>query len=130
MLDAHYLCFLLTYGFLAKVFTGLTLSPAGVFATKVLVPALGNPTKLVAEPPKRFAQIIGLVVAGTATILIFAFGLELYGKMRLLILTAFAVAESVRGFCFGCYVFGHVMTLVVIPEEICFLMCQLGLDPI
>ena len=72
-----------------------------------------------AGPPKRFAQAIGLVFSITSTILIFGFQVEAYGEILLLILTAFALAESVGGFCFGCYVFGHLMRFGLIPEEVC-----------
>ena len=60
----------LLYGFLARVATGPTLSPMGLLATKVIVPALGNPTKLVAGPPKRFAQTIGLIFSTTAFVML------------------------------------------------------------
>jgi len=119
LLDLYQLCFLLTYGFLARVFTGPTLSPAGLLATRVLIPALGNPTKLVPGPPKRFAQAIGLSVSSTATLLIFGFGLEFWGEVLLLLLIGFATAESIFGFCFGCYLFGHLMNLGLIPEDVC-----------
>src|SRR3954469_4329947 len=48
-------------GFRARVLTGPKLSPLGQLATKVVAPRLGEPV-LVAGPPKRFAQSIGLVV--------------------------------------------------------------------
>jgi len=119
LFDAYYLCFLLTYGFLARVLTGPTLSPAGLLVTKVLLPALGNPTKLVPGPPKRFAQAIGLFVSSTATLLIFWFHLELAGELLVVVLFAFATAESVLGFCFGCFVFGLLMKAGLIPQEGC-----------
>ena len=52
-----WLIFVLAYGFLARVVTGPTLSPMGQLATRVLVPALGNRSKLVAGPPKRFCLV-------------------------------------------------------------------------
>ena len=52
---------LLTYGFLARVLTGPTLSPMGLLATRVLLPLLGNPDPPLPGPPKRFAQTIGLI---------------------------------------------------------------------
>ena len=47
--NIYWLLFLLTYGFLARVLTGPTLSPMGLIATKILVTLLGNPKKLVAD---------------------------------------------------------------------------------
>src|SRR5689334_3535487 len=60
-------------GFLARVLTGPKLSPLGQLATKVVAPRLGEPV-LVAGPPKRFAQTIGLVVT-TAAVVFLAVGL-------------------------------------------------------
>jgi len=57
----------LTYGFLARVATGPTLSPLGQFATRVAGPAVESAvrrrrpqfhSRLVPGPPKRFAQAI------------------------------------------------------------------------
>ncbi len=59
----------LTYGFLARVATGPTLSPLGQFVTRIATPAVEerlrsrNPSfhsRQVPGPPKRFAQAIGL----------------------------------------------------------------------
>ena len=104
--DAYYLCFLLAYGFLARVLTGPTLSPAGLLATKVLIPALGNPTKLVPGPPKRFAQAIGLIVSSASTLLIFGFQLEGSDEALLVVLFAFATAESAIGLCLAALCLG------------------------
>ena len=119
LFDAYYLCFLLSYGFLARVMTGPTLSPAGLLATKVLIPALGNPTKLVPGPPKRFAQAIGLIVSSASTLLIFGFDFEFPGEVLLVVLFAFATTESIVGFCFGCFVFGLLMNTGLVPQEVC-----------
>ena len=48
----EFLLLFITYGFLARVLTGPTLSPIGILATKIIVPALGSPTKLVPGPTK------------------------------------------------------------------------------
>ena len=63
----------LTYGFVARVLTGPTLSPLGQFVTRVLTPALSVPPKYVPGPPKRFAQGIGATFTVTASILWFGF---------------------------------------------------------
>src|SRR5947199_1025341 len=51
----------LALGFYARVLTGPKLSPLGQLATRVVAPRLGEP-RLVAGPPKRFAQAIGATV--------------------------------------------------------------------
>ena len=117
--DAYWLLFALAYGFLARVLTGPTLSPVGLFATRVLVPLLGHPTKLVAGPPKRFAQTVGLVFSVTALVSVYVFELTAVAEGVLAVLVTFAILESVAGFCAGCFVFGYLMKLGLIPEETC-----------
>ena len=110
---------LLTYGFLARVLTGPRLSPMGLFATKVIVPLLGNPNRPVPGPPKRFAQTIGLVISGAALIGSTFLGFNPLGTVLLGVLLGFALLESIFGFCAGCYIFGYLMKWGLIPEEIC-----------
>ena len=108
----------LIYGFLARVATGPTLSPMGLLATRVIVPALGNPEKPVAGPPKRFAQTVGLVFSTTAFVMLWL-DLILAFQVTLTILVVFAALESIAGFCAGCFVFGYLMKWGLIPESIC-----------
>ena len=108
----------LVYGFLARVATGPTLSPMGLLATRVIVPALGNLEKPVAGPPKRFAQTVGLVFSTTAFVMLWL-DLVLAFQVTLTILAVFAALESIAGFCAGCFVFGYLMKWGVIPESIC-----------
>ena len=108
----------LLYGFLARVATGPTLSPMGLLATRVIVPALGNPTKLVAGPPKRFAQTVGLAFSATAFVMLML-DFVLVFQITLAILVVFALLESVAGFCAGCFVFSYLMKWKIIPQSIC-----------
>ena len=108
----------LLYGFLARVATGPTLSPMGLLATRVIVPVLGNPTKLVAGPPKRFAQTIGLVFSATAFIMLML-DFVLIFQIILSILVIFALLESLAGFCAGCFVFNYLMKWKIIPQSVC-----------
>ena len=119
MFQLPWLLFFLTYGFLARVATGPTLSPMGLLATRVLVPLLGNPVRLVAGPPKRFAQAVGLGFSGTALALHYVFGLSgaAYGVLGILIF--FAILEAALGFCTGCFVFGYLMRWNLIPPDTC-----------
>ena len=108
----------LLYGFLARVATGPTLSPMGLLASRVIVPVLGNPTKLVAGPPKRFAQTIGLVFSATAFIMLML-DFVLIFQITLSILVIFALLESLAGFCAGCFVFNYLMKWKIIPQSVC-----------
>jgi len=117
--DAYWLLPVLTYGFLARVLTGPTLSPMGLLATKIIAPGLKLPVKLVPGPPKRFAQTVGLVFSGTAMVLHFVFGLGTAPSVVLGVLAAFAILESVIGICAGCIIFGMLMRMGLIPKDIC-----------
>ena len=118
--DLGWMLPVLLYGFAARVLTGPTLSPLGLLATRVLVPVLNLPQKDTAGPPKRFAQTVGLIFTGSATVLYFGFGSALLAYSVLGVLVVFALLESIVGFCAGCFVFGQLMMRVgLVPEEIC-----------
>ncbi len=109
----------LAYGFVARALTGPTLSPLGQVATRVVTPRLPMPPKEVAGPPKRFAQTLGAGISLAALALAFPFkrtnaALALVGMMAV-----FATLESGFGFCVGCKIFGVLMKMGIIPEEVC-----------
>lgn len=108
----------LALGFLGRVHAGPRLSPLGWVAMRVVAPRLGEPV-LTPGPPKRFAQGIGAVVSTTAAVLALGLGLTTAAAVLLGVLTVFALLESAAGFCAGCWAFGHLMRLGVIPEETC-----------
>lgn len=116
---------LLAYGFVARVATGPTLSPLGQLATRVIAPRLGE-VKSVPGPPKRFAQVIGLVFSGAALVLNLV-GLHGVSTVLLVVLAVFATLESVFGFCAGCYVFSRLMRAGVIPEDTCAACADISL---
>jgi hypothetical protein len=107
----------MSLGFFARVLSGPRFSPLGQLATKVVAPHLGAP-KLVAGPPKRFAQGIGLVVTAAAVV---SLGLGHPGATQILLglMIMAAGLESIFAFCIGCQIFGGLMRLGVIPEETC-----------
>ena len=117
--DARWLIWVLAYEFLARVFTGPTLSLTGAFATRVIVPKLIKRNNPVAGPPKQFAQAVGLSFAATALMLTYGFGLTGAAYALLGVLAAFAALEAFVGFCAGCFVFGILIRVGVIPEETC-----------
>ncbi len=109
---------LMALGFLARVLTGPRLSPLGQLATRVVAPRLGEP-RLVPGPPKRFAQGIGLAVTTAASLLGPVFGWHTPAALLVVVLAVFALLESALGFCAGCWAFGRLMRLGIIPEETC-----------
>ena len=83
----------------------------------MVAPHLGAP-KLVAGPPKRFAQGIGTVVTATAVV---SLGLGHPGATQVLLglMIIAAGLESIFAFCVGCIIFAGLMRLGVIPESTC-----------
>ena len=109
----------LAYGFVARVATGPTLSPIGLLATRVIVPALGNPNRPVPGPPKRFAQAIGLVFSVTALLLLLIMDTDGPAKAIVGILTIFASLEAFVGFCAGCFAFNQMIRFGLVPQSVC-----------
>ena len=108
----------LTYGFLARVLTGPTLSPLGQFAVRVAGPRLVSWQKFVPGPPKRFAQGVGLLFSGSALVTWLVAGWPV-ARGILLPLIAAAALEGFLGFCLGCTMFGWLIRWGVIPDSIC-----------
>lgn len=114
----HWLILLLVVGFAARAAAGPRFSLLGRLATQVIAPRLG-PAKPTPGPPKRFAQVIGLVLTSVAAVLSLGFGLQLAGTVLIAILAVFAGLESILGFCAGCWIFGRLMRLGIIPDSVC-----------
>lgn len=108
----------LTYGFVARVLTGPTLSPLGRFATRVVSPRLAEHAKFVPGPPKRFAQGIGVVFTVTASVL-WLTGAGAASRVVVAMLAAAAFLEAAFGFCLGCKIFAALMKAGIVPETIC-----------
>ena len=108
----------LTYGFVARVLTGPTLSPLGQFAVRVVAPRLPQHEKLVPGPPKRFAQGIGVAFTVTASALWLA-GAPGAARVVVAMLAVAASLEAALGFCLGCKVFALLMRAGVVPETVC-----------
>jgi len=108
----------LTYGFVARVLTGPTLSPLAQIVNTVLVPRLSVPAKLVPGPPKRFAQGIGATLAVGALIARLA-GLEPMALILVALIGVAATLESVFAFCIGCRIFAGLMAVGLVPASVC-----------
>ncbi len=117
--DAKWILPLLFYGFVARVLTGPTLSPLGLLVTRVITPRLPLEPKLVAGPPKRFAQGMGVAFSGTAFVLAYAFDAWFAAQIVLALLLLAASLEAFVGLCLGCKVFAVLMRAGVIPESVC-----------
>jgi hypothetical protein len=109
----------LAYGFVARALSGPTLSPLGQLATRVITPRLPIPAKEVPGPPKRFAQTLGAFISVTALILAFPMKRPKAANTLVGMIAVFATLESGFGFCIGCQLFGVLMKIGVIPEDVC-----------
>ena len=115
----------LALGFIARVLTGPKLSLLGQFATKIVAPRLGVP-KLVAGPPKRFAQAIGAAVTISASGLLAA-GHPVGTEVLLGMMIIAAGLESIFAYCVGCKIFAGLMRLGLVPEETCVACANVAL---
>jgi hypothetical protein len=118
-LQLRWLSIVMAVGFLLRVMAGPRLSPLALLSRRVIVPRLPWAPRLVAGPPKRFAQAIGLVFSSTAALLfyVFALGGAAYAVLGALVVAA--VLESAFGICLGCRGFALLMRVGVIPPEVC-----------
>jgi hypothetical protein len=107
----------LTYGFVARVLTGPTLSPLGRFATEFAAPRLGDP-KFTPGPPKRFAQGIGLTFSVSASLLWLA-GLPGASRIVVAMLAGAAFVEAAFGYCLGCRIFALLIKAGMVPDSVC-----------
>jgi len=117
----------LVYGFWARVLTGPTLSPLGQLATRVIAPRLPWGPKMVAGPPKRFAQAMGVAFSTTALVLWFGFHLAAATWVVVGLLATAALLESAFAICLGCIAFGVLMRAGVIPDEVCAACADISL---
>ncbi|MFW5473731.1 DUF4395 domain-containing protein [Knoellia sp. CPCC 206450] len=113
-----WLSVVLAAGFATRVAGGPRFSPLGRLAVHVVAPWFGRP-RWVPGPPKRFAQTVGLVTSTAAALSALAFGATTAASVLLGVLVVFATLEAAVGFCAGCWAFGQLMRLGVIPEETC-----------
>ena len=108
----------LTYGFWARVLAGPKISPLGRIATQVVTPALKIEHRMVAGPPKRFAQAVGVAFSTVASIL-WITGAIGAAQVVIVMLVIAASFEAFLAICFGCIMFAGLMRIGVIPDEVC-----------
>lgn len=113
-----YVLAFLVLGFTLRLSYGPKFEPFAFFTSRYLVPWLGISFVATAGPPKRFAQLIGFIFS-TAAIVFFILDHTLAFQITLATLVFFASLESFLGWCAGCFAFGLLMKLGVIPKEIC-----------
>jgi hypothetical protein len=125
LFDLPWLVVVLVYGFIARVVAGPRYSPLAQFASRVVAPKLGG--KIVAGPPKRFAQAMGVGFSVTGAVLFLA-GFDTAARVVLAMLAVAATLESVFGLCLGCKIFAFGMRVGVVPERVCVQCANLELS--
>jgi hypothetical protein len=115
----------LAVGFVLRVISGPRLSPLGQLATRVVAPRLGAP-KLVAGPPKRFAQAVGAVVT-VAAVAFLAAGQPVVTQALLGLMIVASGLESIFAYCIGCKAFAGLMRMGLVPEETCVACANISL---
>jgi hypothetical protein len=118
-IQSSWLLLLLVYLFAAGVVAGPKITPTGWLAVYVIGPRFIKRKKIVAGPPKQFAQGVGMVFSVTAAVLAIVFGQEVVAFSLVGVLVVFSGLEAFAGFCMGCFVFGYLMKWGVIPAELC-----------
>jgi hypothetical protein len=83
--------------------------------------------KLVAGPPKRFAQAIGATLTLAAAVLHFGFAADMAAVVVLALVAVAATLESVFAFCLGCTLFAGLMRIGLVPEETCAACADISL---
>ena len=116
--DVRWMMVPLTYGFVARVLAGPTLSPLGQFATRVAGPRLDAWRREVPGPPKRFAQGIGAALTLVTTVVWLSVGWST-ARWILVPLIGAACLEGLFGYCVGCAIFGQLMRIGVVPPSVC-----------
>ena len=114
-----WLLVVLTYGFAARVFAGATFSPLARLARDVVGPRIRRAARPIAGPPKRFAQLVGLIFSASSALAASVFGAVPVAVGLVAVLTVFAFLEAAVGFCMGCTVFAWLMKVGVIPATVC-----------
>ena len=90
--------------FAAGALAGLRYAPYGLVYRRLVRPRLGPPAHTEAEAPPRFAQAIGMVIAGAGLICLAA-GATAAGLVFTALALAAAFLNAAFDLCLGCHVY-------------------------
>ncbi|MBO0821451.1 MAG: DUF4395 domain-containing protein, partial [Nocardiopsaceae bacterium] len=93
-----------TLVFAIGALAGLRYAPYGLLYRYLVRPRLGPPSRTEAEAPPRFAQAVGLVIAGIGTVC-FAAGAPVAGLVFAALAFVAAFANAVFDYCLGCQMY-------------------------
>jgi hypothetical protein len=126
------------YAALAVDFTlrtafGPDASPVARFARSVLRPRVAAAPRWTPGPPKRFAAGIGAVMTAAAAALGLAGALTGWSGASVgvtmigVVMVVFPALEALLGLCVGCVLFGGLMRVGLVPEDVCAECADLSL---
>jgi len=113
------LLIVIAYGFVARTLTGPRLSPLAWLSTRVITPRLPGPHRLVAGPPKRFAQALGAAGSVAAVLLYYAAGWHLAAWVLAGMMVVLATLEAGFRICVGCMLYAALVRGGVIAGTDC-----------
>jgi hypothetical protein len=99
-----WLLFAQTLVFAIGALAGLRYAPYGLVYRYLVRPRLRPPARLEAEAPPRFAQGVGMVIAGVGAIS-FALGATVAGMVFAALALAAAFLNAVFDLCLGCQMY-------------------------
>jgi hypothetical protein len=99
-----WLLFAQTLVFAIGALAGLRYAPYGLLYRYLVQPRLRPPSRFEAEAPPRFAQGVGMVIAGIGTIG-FALGVPVAGMVFAALALAAAFLNAVFDLCLGCQMY-------------------------
>jgi uncharacterized protein DUF4395 len=99
-----WLLFAQTLVFAIGALAGLRYAPYGLVYRYLVRPRLGPPARFEAEAPPRFAQGVGMVIAGVGAIS-FALGATVAGMVFAALALAAAFLNAVFDLCLGCQMY-------------------------
>jgi hypothetical protein len=102
--SSGWLLFAQTLVFAIGALAGLRYAPYGLLYRYLLRPRLGPPTRTEAENPPRFAQGVGMVIAGIGAVC-FAVGAATAGLAFAALALAAAFLNAVFDLCLGCQMY-------------------------
>ncbi len=117
----------LAVDFTLRASLGPRASPLAQLVLRLIRPRVSTPPRPTPGPPKRFAAGIGAVLTSAAAVL-WLLGVATPVVLAIgVIMIVFPALESIFGICVGCKIFGVLMKLGVIPEEICLECADISL---
>jgi len=117
----------LALDFILRTTFGPGASPLARGVVRLVRPRVSAPPRPTPGPPKRFAAGIGAALTSAAAAL-WVLGVADPAVVTIgLVMVVFPALEAILGLCVGCRVFGVLMRLGVVPEQICLECADISL---